>query len=506
MKAWIDLFIIVYFVVLNSFYGLLILLSLLEVARRKSDRLPELDSEILRHGTAPPVTVIAPAYNEQETIVDSVRALLDVEYPDFEVVVVNDGSRDQTLETLREAFDLEPADRVVHRRIETEPVKTIYRSEHDDRLVVADKVNGGKGDALNVGINLARSPLVCCIDADTIVERTALLRMIEPYVYHPLDVMAVGGTVRVANGCAVGETGIEEMRLPDSWLARFQIVEYLRAFLFGRMGFNRLGGNLIISGAFGLFLKEAVVDVGGYDDETVGEDMELIVRLHKHGRSTEPPRRVIQIPEPISYTEVPEDFRTLGVQRDRWHRGLADSLWRHKTMFLNPRYGAIGMFVVPVYFFFELIGPLVELFGYGWFLVSILFGFVDWNFAAVFLLVAFFWGALLSIHSLLLDNWSFKIFRGGESGGKLALAAILENLGYRQTTLLYRLRGLIKFLLGMGDWGEMNRDGFDEASESEEAEGRSELAPAGPGGGAPANVAEAEGETAEAEDDRTETS
>jgi cellulose synthase/poly-beta-1,6-N-acetylglucosamine synthase-like glycosyltransferase len=388
MKQWVDTFILVYFFVLNSFYLFLLLLSVFEIARRKSERLPEMDDALLEYGTVPPISIIVPAYNEAENIVDSVKSLLELEYPDHRVIVVNDGSDDETFARLRDAFELVSVDRVVRQEIETEPVEGLYQSEAHERLMILDKVNGGKGDALNAGINAARTPrnrsthssssplgarnrrehtsisgllpgatygrrlqrlenvvpplngyhaLVCCIDADTIVDRRALLRMIEPYVYAPEEIVAVGGTVRIANGCKIANGRVEEMDLPDSWLVRFQIVEYLRAFLFGRMGMNRLGGNIIISGAFGLFSKEDIVEVGGYDDETVGEDMELVVRLHRDGQRAEPTRRVVQIPEPICYTRAPEDIRTLGVQRDRWHRGLADSLWRHTSIIGNPR-------------------------------------------------------------------------------------------------------------------------------------------------------------------------
>lgn len=467
MKTWVDIFILGYFFLLNSFYGLLLALSFLEIARRKSWRLPEMDSTILSRGTAPPIAIIAPAYNEAANIVDSVRSLLNVRYPDHQVIVVNDGSTDETFQLLVDHFDLERIDRVVHRQIETEPVRGIYRSPLEERLLVVDKENGGKGDALNVGINVSRAPLVCCVDADTIIEEDALLRMVEPYIYDPSSVVGVGGTVRVANGCTLRDERVDDIQLPDSWLARFQIVEYLRAFLFGRMGMNRLGGNLIISGAFGLFLKEAVVEVEGYDDETVGEDMELVVRLHRYGRQLDPIRRIVQIPDPICFTRVPEDIRTLGLQRDRWHRGMADTLLIHRRMFLNPRYGSIGMVIYPVFVFFELLGPLVELFGYFWFVTSIIFGFVNWEFAFLFLIVAFIWGALLSIQSLVLDNWSFEMFRGGESRTGLIVAALVENLGYRQMTLWFRLRGLVKYVMGESSWGDMNRKGFDKAPDDE---------------------------------------
>lgn len=460
MTAWIDNFIISYFLLVNTFYALLLGLAFLEIRRRKAERLPELDPNLLGQGAVPPISTIMPAFNEAETIVESVEALRNVNYPNHEIIVVNDGSTDATLEQLTEHFDLEPSARVVERQLETEPVRQIYESRSVDGLVVVDKENGGKGDALNTGINVSRTPLICCVDADTLVAPGALLRMVEPYIYDSREVVAVGGTVRIANGCRIEDRAIAEFRLPDSWLARFQIIEYLRAFLFGRMGMNRIGGNLIISGAFGLFLKDAVVEVGGYDNSVVTEDMELVMKLHRYGRRSEPTQRVVQIPDPTSYTQAPEDFGTLRRQRDRWHRGMAESIWKHLSMLFNPKLGSMGIVVVPSYLLFELLGPFIELFGYGWFITSVAFGFIGWKFALLFLLLAFVWGAILSIQALVLDYWSFGLFRGGHSRWRLVATAMFENLGYRQLTLMYRLTGFLKFLVGRGSWGEMQRKEF----------------------------------------------
>jgi cellulose synthase/poly-beta-1,6-N-acetylglucosamine synthase-like glycosyltransferase len=468
MREWVDVFILCYFIGLNGFYGTLIFFSILEIARRKAAQLPELDATVLAQASTPPISVLAPAYNEAETIVDSVRAFLQLEYPQHQVIVINDGSTDATLEKLTDNFDLEPVDLIIRRQLETKPVRKIYQSRKDPRLFVVDKENGGKADALNVGINVARYPLICCADADTIVTRKALLRMVEPYLYDPQGVVAVGGTVRLANGCTFRQGVLQDVGVPDSWVARFQIVEYLRGFLFGRMGLNRLGGNLIISGAFGLFSREAVVEVGGYASDSVGEDMELVVKLQRHVQREDPPRQIVHISDPIAYTEAPESLELLSNQRDRWHRGMADSMWRHKGMFLNPRFGPVGTFVFPAYLMFELFGPVIELFGYFWFVAGISFGFVDVKFALLFLVVAFWLGALMSIQALVIDNWGFNLFRGVRARLKLLSAALLENLGYRQLTLWYRIRGLSKFLIGEKSWGKMTRKGFERHSEPDE--------------------------------------
>lgn len=461
MRVWVDIFVLFYFIGLNTFYGLLIFFSILEIARRQAAQLPELDASVLAQASTPPISILAPAYNEAETIVDSVRAFLQLQYPRHQVIVINDGSTDETLDKLMEVYDLEPVDLIVRRQIETQPVRQIYQSRKDARLFVVDKENGGKADALNVGINVSRYPLICCADADTIVTRKALLRMVEPYLYDPQGVVAVGGTVRLANGCKFRHGVLQEVDVPDSWLARFQIVEYLRGFLFGRMGLNRLGGNLIISGAFGLFSREAIVEVGGYERDSVGEDMELVVKLQRHVQKESPPRQVVHIPDPIAYTEAPEKFDILSAQRDRWHRGMADAMWRHKSMFLNPKFGPVGTFVYPAYLMFELFGPVIEFFGYFWFIAGLAFGFVDVRFALLFLVVAFLLGALMSIQTLVIDNWGFNLFRGFKARSKLLAAAVFENLGYRQMTLWFRLRGLFKYLVGEKSWGKMTRKGFE---------------------------------------------
>lgn len=467
MRAWVDIFVLCYFIGLNVFYALLIFYSILEIARRRASQMPELDHTVLAQASTPPITVIAPAFNEEQTIVDSVRAFLQLEYPRHQVLVVNDGSTDKTLEKLIEEYDLEPIDLIIRRQIKTEPVRQVYQSRQDRRLYVVDKENGGKADALNVGINTSRYPLICCADADTIVTKKALLRMVEPYLYDPRGVVAVGGTIRLANGCQFRHGVLQKVDVPKSWLARFQIIEYLRGFLFGRMGLNRLGGNLIISGAFGLFNREAVIQVGGYAADSVGEDMEIVVKLQRHVLQEDPPRRIIHISDPIAYTEAPESLKFLSNQRDRWHRGMADTMWRHKSMMLNPKFGAVGMVVYPAYLMFELLGPVIELFGYFWFAAGLTFGFVDVKFALLFLFAAFWLGAMMSIQALLIDNWGFNLFRGARARLTLLAAAIFENLGYRQMTLWFRLRGLIKYMIGEKSWGKMTRKGFERHPDAE---------------------------------------
>jgi cellulose synthase/poly-beta-1,6-N-acetylglucosamine synthase-like glycosyltransferase len=459
--AFLSFAFIGYFVALNTTYTILIGLSLLETIQRRATRLKEMESGFLSEAISPPLTIVAPSYNEEAGVVESVKAFLQINNPSLNIVVVNDGSSDRTLEILKIHYSLVKVKMVVQERVKgTQAIKAIYRSTLDSRLLVVDKENGGKADALNVGLNVCRTPLVCCVDSDTLIERNALVSMVEPFIYDDGQVVAVGGTVAVVNGSVVRDGRVVEQRLPKNSIARFQIVEYLRAFLFGRMGFNRLGGNLIISGAFGLFYTDAVLQVGGFEHDTVGEDMELVVRLHHRLRDKKVPHRVLYIPDPVCYTEVPEKISILMKQRDRWQRGLADSLFRHREMFLNPRYGFVGMIVFPCFVLFELIGPVIELAGYLWFIYSLIFGPINYTVAILFFLVSLIWGFFLSVQSLVLSELFMPPYRGFKARAILILYAFLENLGYRQMTLYFRIKGIVTYLKGDKSWGKMERKGF----------------------------------------------
>ena len=469
LNMLIDASFLTYFMGINGYYFILIVFALGEISKRKKTRLPELDSDKMASQNVPPISVLVPAYNEANVIETTVKALLATDYPGLEVIVINDGSSDDTAEIVKEIFDLAPTNRIIHQQFDTEPIDEVYEAKDFDEVpvVLIDKANGGKSDALNAGINASRSPLFCSIDADTMVAKDSFLRLVEPFLYNPNEVVAAGGTVRLANGCRLEGDEIQFEELPESWLARFQIIEYLRAFLFGRMGLNRVRGNFIISGAFGLFNKQAVLEVGGYETGTVGEDMDLIVRLHRHIRQAGNNGRVVQIPEPVCFTEAPETFEMLRNQRDRWHRGLAESLWRHRGIFMNPKYGTAGMVIFPIFVFIELLGPVIELMGLVWFSLGLLFGFVNYPFAALFFFAAFLLSAIVSVLALAADKWSFSIFDNVNSM-KLLVAASLESFGYRQLTMIYRIRGLFGLLAGREAWGEMTRKSRDVFWDSEE--------------------------------------
>ncbi len=456
LVEWITLG---YFVIVNGALTGLLVSAALELRSNRLEVWREGSWRLLGSEVAPRVSVLAPAYNEGVTVTASVRSLLGLQYPNLEVVVVNDGSSDETLETLERDFDLVSIKPIYRRRIDTAAVRGIYRSREHPGLVVVDKANGGKADALNAGLNVARGEFVCAIDADTIIESDALLRMVRPFLAWP-GVIAAGGTIRVANGSQVAGGRVVAEHAPHRALPAFQAVEYLRAFLTGRLGWNRLGGNLVISGAFGLFRREATIAAGGYEQETVGEDMELVARMRREARLAGQPDRVSFIPDPVAWTEVPESLRALGRQRDRWHRGLADVLWRHRVMVLNPRFGTLGMFVVPYFLFVELLAPLVEAAGLLVLGVALAVGAVDLRFAVLFFAVAYGYGFLLTLYATVLDEWTYRGYGGLRERLLLLAFALVEGFGYRQLTVVWRLRGLWSFARGNREWGQMARAGF----------------------------------------------
>ena len=451
--------VLAYFVLLNLVY-LATSVFALRALRRYPLRLKSLDlTELITSGGAPPISLIAPAYNEALTCVESVRSLLKIEYPDFEVIVVNDGSGDDTVERLRAAFQLEPASRVPTAAVSTAKIREVYRSRTHPSLCLIDKENGGKADALNAGLNYCYTPTFCAMDADSLLEPEALTRIVRPFL-EDATTIAAGGILRIANGCRIEQGRVVEVRLPRNLLARFQVLEYLRVFLAGRMGWASLDSSLIISGAFGMFSRAAVVSAGGYATDTVGEDMELVVRLHRHHSEKGIPYKIQFVPDPVAWTECPETLSVLGRQRDRWQRGLFQSLGRHSRMLLNPRYGKAGLLAFPYFYFLEMLGPVIELLGYLSFIVTILAGRADLWFVAAFLALTIVLGGVLSVSAVALEELSFRRYPRRRDLLHLFGLAALESLGYRQLNTWWRVKGTFSALRGVQSWGRMTRKGF----------------------------------------------
>ena len=410
--------------------------------------------------SAPPIALLAPAYNEALTIENSTQSLLGLDYPVFEVIVINDGSKDNTLEVLKSAFALEPLDRDYEQTIPHQPIRGLYRSAKDARLIVIDKQNGGKADALNAGISLARAPIVCSMDADSILEPDALLRAVQPFVEDPENVVASGGTVRIANGCLIENGQVREIGVSHNFLALMQTVEYLRAFLLARLAWSKIGALTIVSGAFGLFRRSMLVEIGGYALKTVGEDMELVVRLHRIFRERGKPYRIAFVPEPVCWTEAPETLEVLARQRARWQRGALETFSKHRVMLFNPRYGRVGFLAFGQILLFDVIGPVVELFGYVLMPLMWMLGVLSVDYLLAFLAVTFALGVAVSVGSLAVEEAELRRFPKASHLFLLTLAAVAENFGYRQLNSLWRLRGLWQWMRGEQAWGDMHRRGF----------------------------------------------
>jgi len=409
---------------------------------------------------APPISLLVPAYNEELTIVESLRSLLALQYPNFEIVVINDGSRDGTLQALIAAFELTPAARHYELTAPCQPIRGVFHAPHQRRLIVVDKENGGKADALNAGLNLARCPIVCSMDADSLLEPDSLLKAVRPFVDDPERTIAVGGTIRIANGCDIHYGRVTRIDAPRNPIALLQTIEYLRAFLMARVAWSQVGALVVISGAFGLFRRDAVLEVGGYSLGTVGEDMELVVKLHKAFRRARRSYRIVFLAEPVCWTEAPESLSVLGRQRARWHRGALETFVRHSGMLFNPKYGAVGWLALPYVLLVDVLGPPIELAGYLLIPTFALLGQLDLSYMLAFLAVSFGFGVVISVGSLALEETELRRFPRVRSLVVLMLAAVLENLGYRQLCSLWRLRGTWQFITKQHSWGAMSRKGF----------------------------------------------
>lgn len=452
--------ILVYFLLINSFYFLFVSLSLVGIFRYHRMTSYVRMKEIFALPLAKPISIIVPAFNEGAGILESVRSLLALEYPLYEVIVVNDGSTDSTLEKLVTAFELRKTSRVFRKSIDTAPVRGIYMSPKEHRLVVVDKVNGKKADAMNAGLNIARYPLFCAIDADSILDRDALLKVVRPFHEDPERTVGVGGVVRLSNGCTIKNGQVFRVGMPRNTLARFQILEYLRAFLGGRMGMSMVNCLLIISGAFGLFRKDIALKIGGYSKAAIGEDMDLVVRLRRYLHEQRIPYRITFIPEPICWTEAPEKFKHLSRQRNRWHRGLIEVLVKNLKMLFNPRYGVTGMVAMPFYLVFEMLGPVIEFAGYFTFAYFVVTGRINYPFAVNFFFLAIVYGMLLSMTAILLEEYSLQRYPRLSDLVVIAAYGILENLLYRQWLSLVRVKAYWDFLRKKTEWGAMEKKGF----------------------------------------------
>lgn len=462
----IELFtysILLYSVLLLLFYIFIGIYSIGET-RRYARKNSLTDYTILAASASTPgLSIIAPAYNEGATIIENVRSLLSVYYPNMELLVVNDGSKDDCLQKLIDAYQLQPVPVYINEQISTKQVKAVYKSINPvfHKLIVIDKENGGKADALNVGVNLSNQPYVVCIDVDCILEEDALLKMIKPFLESTSKrVIASGGVVRIANSCEVEDGRLIKVHLPDQFLPRVQTLEYIRAFLLGRMAWSRLNGLLLISGAFGVFDKDILIKSGGYNHNTVGEDMELVVRMRRYMEENNLPYQVTYIPDPLCWTEAPASFKILGRQRNRWTRGTIETLNFHRKLFFNPRYGILGMLSYPYWFFFEYLAPIIEFLGFIIFLAFALLGLVEWGFFATLLVFIFSFGFMYSLFAMLMEVLTYNQYKKKREMLILIITAITEPLIFHPFVVWSAIKGNIDFWRKKNSWGEMTRTGF----------------------------------------------
>ncbi|MCL7753506.1 glycosyltransferase [Polaribacter sp. Z022] len=421
--------------------------------------------DLLSSDLAPSISIIAPAYNESLNIIENVRSLLSIHYVNFNVIIVNDGSKDDSLEKLIKAYSLEKVEYLLDEKIKTQPLRHgVFKSLNPafDKLIVVDKENGGKADALNVGINFSENKYIACIDVDCLLLKDSLQKMIKPFLeYTDTKVIASGGVIRIANSCKIEDGKLLEINFPKKWLERAQILEYLRSFLLGRMAWARLNGLLVISGAFGIFDKEIAIKVGGYDTKTVGEDMEIVVRMRKYMEETKQKYKVAYIPDPLCWTEAPDNYKIFTSQRNRWTRGTIETLKMHKNIGLNPKYGILGMLSFPYWYIFERLAPIVEVLGIIYFILLVIFRELNWVFVLGFFLVAYLFSLVFSFVAIFSEEFTYHQYKKKGTGIELVLTIFFEPLILHPFVLYAAMRGNYDYYFNKKKkWGVMTRKGL----------------------------------------------
>ena len=404
-----------------------------------------------------PISIIVPAYNEEITVVDTVRSLLTLEYRAYEIIVVDDGSKDRTSEVLAKAFDMHLVHRPIRRQVDCQREEFIYETRAQKvPLTLIRKKNGGKADSLNMGINAANFPYFICMDADSVLQYDSLRRIVQP-VLADGNVVAVGGIVRISNDVELENGRVQRYRLPRNILAFMQVLEYDRSFLASRILFDRFNGSLIISGAFGLFKKSTVIAVGGYDRKTLGEDMELVVKLHEYCTSNSIPYSIRYASDAICWTQAPERMRDLCKQRRRWHLGLFQSMYKHRTMFSNHRFGAVS-FVSYLYFLiYELLSPFIEIFGVCTMALAWWFDLINVPFMVLFFLIYAVFGAILTLTAFFSRIYTADLTVSFGDGVRAACLCLFELVFLRFILAWVRCTAFIGYRKRWLSWGRIER-------------------------------------------------
>ena len=452
--------ILIYFIAANAVYTFLMALSLYSVSLHAKFAARAGYTDLMDSPVTPPVSLIVPAFNEEQGIVQTVLSLLELKYPEKEIIVVDDGSTDNTLSSLIEHFQLLKMDLICRPTLKTKPPTAFYYNPDRPELLVVSKQNGGKSDALNMGVNLARSPYFCTVDADTIIERDALLRLMAPILHSQANTVVSGGVVRIANGCTLQKGNVIDIDLPKTWLERCQVVEYIRTFLFGRPGWNALNATFITSGAFCLMQRDAVLKVQGFSTDTVTEDVDIIASLHRYFRKNRIKYRMIFTTDPICWTEAPHTISALARQRRRWQLGLTQTVMKHNQIIASPRYGFLGLLSVPFHAYIEAIGCVIEALGTVLIPFSFFVGAMPFSLFLLLMFLAVGYGTLLSMGSVLLEETTLRRYPKLRHVLILMGYAVLENVGYRQLVTLFRAQGVLQYFTGLRGWEVVEHRGF----------------------------------------------
>ncbi|HEY9116951.1 MAG TPA: glycosyltransferase [Roseivirga sp.] len=462
---WVIIF---YTVVLFVIYfNRVVIAAITNLAYKKNQTsIDEQVASLARSPLAVGISIIAPAYNESATIVENIRSLLMVKYPQYELIVVNDGSKDDSLEKAINAYDLMEVEVQPFHQLRAKEVISIYKSRNPSfsRLILVNKVNGGKSDALNAGINYAQYPLVACMDVDSIFTKNALLKLALPFMTDP-KVIASGSAIRIANSSKVEFGHLRKVHLPKGFWERFQVLEYLRAFLLGRMSLSKINGLPLVSGASGLFKKSLVVNVGGYDHATVGEDMELIMSMRRYCYEHQIEHRIQYIPDPVCWTEAPHDPVSLKRQRNRWTRGSIEALLKHKKMIFNPKYGILGMYSLPYWLLYEIALPIYIFFGTIFLGIGLAVGFVDTNSFLLLYLFGYVFSLFVTLSAILIEELTYRQYSKVSEVITLMVLALFESFVYQPISLYWSLTGIFDKLTNKKvGWGTISRAGFNKAA------------------------------------------
>jgi cellulose synthase/poly-beta-1,6-N-acetylglucosamine synthase-like glycosyltransferase len=439
---WVDSVFLWYFGIINGFYTFVLILGMVRTYFRQKDLKIEDFSRVLRSESLPEICFLIPMYNEAASITRTLQSICHLTYRYKAVIAINDGSSDETMEVLKRDFALLPIPLFYAQPLSTAEVLGVYRSKTHPEIVVIDKAHRGKFDALNAGLNACSHSFFIVADADSFIDDRCFETLIRPLMADT-ETIAIGATIRIRNGCTLQFNRIDTRGFPDRYLSGMQGTEYLRSFLM-RQGWDWVGGNFLIAGAFSVFSTAVIQQLGGFSDN-VGEDVEIILRIHRAMKESQLPYKIVYLPDPVSWTEGPSTFKSLGAQRTRWHFGLLQAIWAHKRAYCRPRYGLFGFVIYPFMIWGEALEPLIEGLGYLYIAITFYLGLLNIPFFVLFLFLSFGFTFFYSVICLLIEELSFKTYSSWRSLSLLLASCLVENIGYRQLNLFWKLRGFIRF-------------------------------------------------------------